>query len=62
MPRAAVPWIVLAALSLARPAAAADPGAPRPREVRTLEDVFELFQVGQPWPGEPLELGVRVPS
>lgn len=54
--------IAIALLSAAGPARAEDAAASDrsdPRQVRTLEDVFEVFQVGKAWP-EPLDLGTTL--
>lgn len=42
-----------------RPARADDPADSKARQVRTLEDVFEVFQIGKAWP-EPVDLGTTL--
>lgn len=53
-----VVWLAAATVALsAVPAAAEEAAAASPRAVRTLEDVFDVFEVGRAWPSGPLDLG-----
>lgn len=46
-------------LASAAPSRAEESAPPKPRQIRTLDDVFEVFQMGRPWP-EQIELGTAL--
>jgi hypothetical protein len=53
-----IAWLAAIAVALSTaPAAAEEAATAPPRAVRTLEDLFQTFQVGKAWPAGPLDLG-----
>ncbi len=50
--------VATACLAFARPSPAEEAAA-APRQVRTLDDVFDVFQMGKPWP-ERIDLGTAL--